>query len=288
MRVRAGDVYLDATFGGGGHTERILKLGGRVVGLDVDQNALENAIKKFSLQSRELGVWVTKEKDLTIYKSNFKDIDQVAKREKIAAFSGIILDLGVSSYQLDTAGRGFSFSKEGKLDMRMDRELQVNASDLLNALNEGELYELFTKLGGESSARSISRNIIRYRLKKKIETTTELAEIIRQNPGRRFYKKGVDQATKAFMALRIAVNDELNNLREVLPKAEKLLKKKGRLAVISFHSLEDRIVKDFFKASSGLEILTSKPLEPMEAELKSNPRSRSARLRVAEKIIGIE
>ncbi len=274
------EVYLDCTFGGGTHSKEILNLGGKVVGLEVDLEAIENAKQSFGLVEKD-GVWVTPEEKLKIYWENFKDLDTVVERSKVEKISGVLFDLGVSSYQLDTAERGFSFSKEGPLDMRLDSRLTVSAKELLEVLNEGELYELFTKLGGEHHARSIARDIVRYRRTQSIETTKDLVRIIGEK------KLGLDKihpATKVFMSLRIAVNDELNNIKQALPKAVRALSIGGRLVVISFHSLEDKIVKDFFKNEQHLKLINEKPIIAALEEQKLNPRSRSAKLRIAEKI----
>lgn len=280
LSVKRNQIYLDTTFGGGGHTQGILELGGNVLALDVDQQALVNATKSHKLVKKN-GVWVTINGRLKIYRSNFRDLDLVAEKEAIKEFAGIIYDLGVSSHMFDAAERGFSFSKPGPIDMRMDQDLTVAASDLLNALNEGELYELFSKLGQEPYARYIARDVVRFRINKPFESTLELANLVRQKY--KHSKRGSDPSTRVFMALRIAVNDELNNLKISLPKASKLLKKGGRLVVISFHSLEDRIVKDFFKNDLSLEILAKKPIVATSKELKMNPRSASAKMRVASK-----
>ncbi len=280
LSVIPGEVYLDATFGGGGHTKGILDFGGKVIALEVDIDAIEEAKKDLNLENRD-GVWVTPSGNLKIYKSNFQKLDLAAKNANISRFSGIIFDLGVSSFMLDTPKRGFSFSKPGPLDMRMDQDLEVKASDLLNALNEGELYELFSKLGEEPYARRIASDVIRYRLNKKFENTEELANLV--NKAHKNNKKAINPSTKVFMALRIAVNDELNVLKEALPKASGLLKKGGRLVVISFHSLEDKIVKEYFKQDQSLVAITDKPITATETELGQNKRSRSAKMRVAQK-----
>jgi 16S rRNA (cytosine1402-N4)-methyltransferase len=284
LSVIPGEVYVDATLGGGGHTEGILQNGGKVIALDVDSAAIDFSSKRLGAR-KEGGVWVTPTGNLTIYQSNFRHLDSVVKEEGVKSVSGILFDLGVSSFMLEAPERGFSFVKEGPLDMRMDQSLQVRAVDLVNALNEGELYELFSKLGEEPHARRFARDIVSHRLNKRIETTRELAEIIDQSLGRVFgIKKEINPSTRVFMALRIAVNDELNNLKEALPKAVALLKRGGRLVIISFHSLEDRIVKEFLKKEATLKILTKKPLIPTQEEIRENPRARSAKMRVAERI----
>lgn len=280
LNILPGETYLDCTLGGGGHTQGILNFTGKVVALDVDEDAIRENRKKFDLLESN-GVWVTKDGNLKIIKTNFQNLDEALERVGEKSVAGVLFDLGVSSFMLETPERGFSFSKPGPLDMRMDQSLSVTAEHLVNGLNEGELYELFTRLGEVSDARRLARAICRSRVEKKIETTQQLAKIV--NPlGKR--KKGeIDPATKVFMALRIVVNDELNSLKEALPKAAAHLKPGGRLVVLSFHSLEDRIVKDFFKSSRDLTTVTEKPITPSEAELKKNRRSRSVKMRVAEK-----
>ncbi|HVA96438.1 MAG TPA: 16S rRNA (cytosine(1402)-N(4))-methyltransferase RsmH [Candidatus Acidoferrales bacterium] len=281
LHIIAGAKYIDGTVGGGGHTNEILKRGGRVLGLDVDEDALEFVKKDLSLRIEDLRIG----EDLVLAKGNFKDIDTIARENGFESVAGILLDLGVSSHHVDTAERGFSFQKEGPLDMRMDKELHVSAGDLVNALTKNELQDLFTKLGEEPFARSIVTHILDARKTKRIETTLELADIIKKAVP--FTKKGINPATKVFQALRIAVNDELNSLIEVLPKAVGLLASGGRLAVISFHSLEDRIVKrsflEFSEKGMGT-IVTKKPIVPTDAEVAANSRSRSSKLRVFEKI----
>jgi 16S rRNA (cytosine1402-N4)-methyltransferase len=273
LQVKPGEKYIDATLGGGGHTSEILKLGGKVLGIDQDQDALDFVRGK-------LGA----DKNLVLAKGNFKDIASLAKDNGFKDLSGILFDLGVSSHHVDEADRGFSFNKDGPLDMRMDRDQKIKASDLIQTLTKGELYELFTKLGEERFSRSIIESIIRARQIKKIETTTELAEIISKAVPYR--QKGINPATRVFQALRIAVNDELNSLAEALPEARDLLGANGRLAVITFHSLEDRIIKHRFKdwAEEGLgTVITKKPIIPSEEEIEINKRSRSSKLRVFER-----
>jgi len=291
LEVLPGKKYIDATMGGGGHGFEILKLGGIVLGIDVDQEAISYIVRRWKVESRR---WNINEDNLILVRGNFRDIDKIARLHDFGKVSGILFDLGVSSYQLETPWRGFSFQREGPLDMRMDPSAssgQATAADLINGLNKGELYELFTKLGEERFARPISNNIIRARRVKKIETTMDLSHIIQEA----CRKKGgkINPATLVFQALRIAVNDELHNLQEALPKAMNLLEKslpagrQGKIAVISFHSLEDRIVKDSFKEFQEQElgtILTKKPVIAGSSEVQSNIRARSAKLRVFEKI----
>jgi 16S rRNA (cytosine1402-N4)-methyltransferase len=277
LEIEPGKKYIDGTIGGGGHTAEILKRGGIVLGIDQDDQALD-FVKAHCEEQMANG-------SLILAKGNFKDIDVIAKEHNFDQVDGILLDIGISSHHVDEAERGFSFQKEGPLDMRMDRDQQVKAGDLINILTKGELYDLFTKLGEERFAHSIAGRIVSARQIKRIETTTELAEIVRRSVP--YSKKGFNPATRVFQALRIAVNDELNVLTESLPKSVQLLSSSGRLAVISFHSLEDRIVKRTFLAlaEEGLgKIITKKPIIPTEEENAINGRARSSKLRVFEKI----
>lgn len=279
LAVKPGKQYIDATLGGGGHTAAILAAGGDVLGIDVDEDALKFVREKEGRKSE-----VESQGRLVLAKGNFKDIAIVAREHGFNQIAGILFDLGVSSYQLDIPEKGFSF-QDGPLDMRMDRSLAVRAWDLVNGLTNKELQELFVKFGEERYARSIAKHIDEYRKTKTIDTTSELATIVRgavpNLPSR------IHPATKVFQALRIAVNDELHVLRDALPKAYSLLGSGGRLAVISFHSLEDRIVKQAFLSfahdGSG-RILTPKPIIATEIEQNENRRSRSAKLRGIEKL----
>ncbi|OGH21797.1 MAG: 16S rRNA (cytosine(1402)-N(4))-methyltransferase [Candidatus Levybacteria bacterium RIFCSPHIGHO2_02_FULL_37_18] len=281
LNVQDNKKYIDATLGGGGHSFEILRRGGSILGIDVDEEALDFVREKLKTQSSNLKT----EGQLRVVKGNFKDVKAIAKENGFENVDGILFDLGVSSHQLDTPRRGFSFGKNSPLDMRMDKNLSVTAKDLVNALRKGELYELFSKLGQEYRARVISESIISARRLEKIETTGQLAEIVKRS------LKGITKthpATRVFQALRIAVNDELNNLREALSSSIGLLGNKGRLVVITFHSLEDGIVKQNFKEfeekGSGT-IIIKKPVEPTPEEVRSNIRSRSAKLRAFEKLM---
>jgi 16S rRNA (cytosine1402-N4)-methyltransferase len=281
LKVRRNGKYIDATLGGGGHSFEILKLGGVVLGIDVDQDAIEYIEKH------------KKPENLTIARGNFRDIDNIAREWSFGppagGVAGIIFDLGVSSHQIDEPERGFSFQAQGPLDMRMDRELGVRALDLIKILTKGELNEIFTKFGEETRAWAISDAIVRARSVKPIETTGDLTNVVEEGLRRKGLNYGdnrAGQSKKVFQALRIAVNDELGAISEALPKALKLLEKNGRLCVISFHSLEDRIVKrkflDFEQRGLG-KIITKKPIVPAEKEIEENVRSRSAKLRIFEK-----
>lgn len=281
LQVKKGEKYIDATLGGGGHTERILRLGGRVLGIDVDQEALDFVKKKleFRIQNAEL----------ILAKGNFREIDKIAHLNSFNKVGGIVFDLGISSYQIDNPKRGFSFLKGGPLDMRMDESLGVKASDLINILPKGELYEIFTKLGEERRALAISNSIVSARRIAPIQTTGDLLSVISKAYGIKGELTDFTRANigkRVFQALRIAVNDELESIKEALPKSLELLQKEGRVAVISFHSLEDRIVKqnfvDFEKRNMG-KIITKKPIVAGEEEMNANPRSRSAKLRIFER-----
>ncbi len=284
LKIKKNGKYIDGTIGGAGHSEAILKLGGNILGIDYDPEALNYAREHLSAacpfpdESRELDAsW-------RLVRGNFKNLSKIAKDNDFQAVDGILLDLGVSSHQLETPERGFSFNSDAPLDMRMDPELKVSAQDLINVLNKGELEKLFQKFAQEKRSRQLAEAIVDARSVSPIKTGCQLAEIILKVK----HKKGkINPATQIFQALRIAVNDEINNLKEVLPAALKILKSGGRLAVISFHSGEDRIVKQFFKdqEEKGLiKKIFKKPLSPNFEEIKANPRSRSAKLRVAEKI----
>ncbi len=278
LNIQKNKKYIDATIGGGGHSFEILRLGGIVLGIDCDKDAIDYIGENWKLKSKEFGI---PEKNLILAKGNFRDLDKIAHLNNFDKVSGIIFDLGVSSHQLGIAQRGFSFQKEGPLDMRMDQDLSLTAKDFIYALTKGELYELFSKLGEESNARKFSDLIVRARGVKPIETTRDLAMIFEKIPSRRVW--GINKATKIFQALRIAVNDELNALKETLPKAVNILEDKGKILAISFHSLEDRIVKrafiEFEKNNMG-KIITKKPITPTKKEIGINRRSRSAKLRI--------
>ena len=271
LDIQKNKKYIDATLGGGGHAEEIIKRGGYVLGIDTDQDAIDF-------------VSALKNPKLRLTKGNFKDIEAIAKLNNFENVSGIIFDLGVSSHQVNEAERGFSFQKTGPFDMRMDKNLKIQAKDLINSLTKNELYELLTKLGEEERyAHAIANGIIKARRIMPIETTKQVAEIINHS----VRGQNIDTMARVFQAFRIAINDELNNLKIALPQALNLLDKKGKVTVISFHSLEDRIVKNQFinwaEEKKGI-ILTKKPIRPSEEEIKNNKRSRSAKLRIAERL----
>jgi 16S rRNA (cytosine1402-N4)-methyltransferase len=273
LAVRAGGHYIDGTIGGGGHSEALLAAGaGAVLGIDRDPAALQAVRQRLSAEAPRL----------TLAHGNFKDIGSLARQHGFVDVAGILLDIGVSSHQLDTADRGFSFAVEAPLDMRMDPTTGETAADLVNHLGEADLADLIFRYGEERASRRIARWIVDRRRTRPLRTTTELADLVQQALGGR--RGRIHPATRTFQALRIAVNDELEALETALPQAVDLLAPSGRLAVITFHSLEDRIVKQFMRNHPALAVITRKPVVASEPELTSNPRSRSAKLRVAERI----
>ncbi len=283
--------YFDGTIGFGGHANELLKrLSERslLIGSDKDKSAFDFCKKRFSGDKR-----------VRLYHSSFVNINLIAKIEFIEGFHGIYADLGVSSFQLDEATAGFSFSKDVPLDLRMNRSEGKTAAEILNELDENEIADIIYKFGEEKKARKIAKLIVEKRKTKKIETTFDLRNLVEKAVPRKYLTKSL---SRVFQALRIYVNNELDDLREFLSKAVDLLNPGGRLTVISFHSLEDRIVKEIFKYEEldcicppespvctcnkkpRLKILTKKPILPNEEEIKRNPRARSAKLRVAEKL----
>lgn len=293
--------FIDCTLGGGGHALEILRrVGpkGKVLGIDLDGEAIE------VVKSEAAGLKDEKlEDNLILVQDNFKNLSDIYKNN-FSKFKvqGIVLDLGVSSRQLDEPNRGFSFQAEGPLDMNFDRDSKFKAFEIINRWPEKQLENIFRKYGEEIFSRRIARAIIEAREKELIDTTKKLADIVKKNVPPKFSFKKIHPATRIFQALRIAVNDELENLVSVLPQILEILEEGGRVAIISFHSLEDRIVKQFFAKESRscvcppsfpickckgypkLKILARKPIVAGEKELKSNPRSRSAKLRIAERV----
>jgi len=273
LKITPDEAYLDCTLGSAGHAVEILKKGGKLFGLDIDPAALKRAKARLEKIPNVF---------FRLKKQNFSQLNQAVQSWGLTSVAGILLDLGLSSEQLADTARGFSFLTAAPLDMRADPDLKVTAADLVNGLTKKELNELFKKLGQEQYSLAIADGIVRARRQNRINSTLELVDIVNRAVGRRRGK--IHPATKVFQALRMAVNDELNNLKTCLPQAVKLLKPKGRLVVITFHSLEDRIIKHFIKNNQKLENLTKKPIRPTETEIKNNPRARSAKLRIAEKI----
>lgn len=287
LNIQKGTWYIDCNLGGGGHTEKILNAGGKVLGIDLDYDAIKEVAKNHNLTINLVADRFQAISDnLIICQANFSVIKEISSLFLKQKPSGILFDLGLSSNQLETASKGFSFNSNAPLDMRMNRSQKLMATDLVNGLYEGELIKLFSEYGEEQFAKPIARKIIEYRSKDKIDTTEKLVQIIlsvkKKDPS-----KKIHSATKVFQALRIAVNDELHSLEKALPEALDILAPYGRLVIISFHSLEDRIVKTFMRTEEekcSSIILTHKPLEPTEEEIIDNPRSRSAKLRSLEKI----
>jgi len=279
LNPRPGQVVVDGTLGSGGHAKEIMQyLGpqGRLIGLDQDPEALERA-------KRTLEHFTNVE----FLQANFSELEAVLKRLNLNRIDAVLLDVGLSSEQLGTADRGFSFLKEGSLDMRMDPRSLVTARDLVNDLSQGELETLFRESGEERWSKRIAAAVSRERQKKPIETTRQLTEIIEKSVPRPARFGPRHPAMRVFQALRIRVNRELAALEETLPQAFRALKRGGRLAVISFHSLEDRIVKQTFREwlkRGEARVLTPKPVRATEEEMRRNPRSRSAKLRVVERI----
>lgn len=273
---KAGKVIIDATAGAGGHTEEFLRRGAQVLAIDRDPEAIKYLKKSYGSQ-------VINHK-LVLAQGNFANIGEIAQKKGFSRVDGILFDLGISSDQLADAKRGFAFAKVGPLDMRMDPNLEVTAYDLVNNFDERRLYEIFSTYGQEKFSRAIARAICRARQIAPINSTQRLANIIREVYGKKNIRTKLDCATKSFLALRIVVNSELINLENALPQTIEILKKGGRLAIVSFHSLEDGLVKRFFKQEKQLLVLTKKPVTPGASEILKNPRSRSAKLRVAEKI----
>lgn len=284
--------YVDCTVGGGGHLRHLmsrLKAGALVIGLDKDSEVLERTGKTLPNDQ------------LLLVQSDFRNLQSVLQEHGIDAVDGIMMDLGVSSFQLDEAERGFSFHEDAALDMRMNREQAFSAMDLVNTWEEESIAGILYRYGEERYSRRIARAIVEARKQRTIETTLQLVEIIRGSVPAR-YSRETHPARRSFQAIRIAVNGELDALMETLPQAVDVLKPGGRLCIITFHSLEDRIVKQFFQEQARecicppgmpvctcnhqarLKLITRKPIVSGPAELENNPRARSAKLRVAERI----
>jgi len=277
LKCEPGHTYVDATLGGGGHASEILKRSGpdgMLIGMEWDEEALSEARKTLlSFGDR-----------VKLFRENFVHLPDLMKPESA---DGILLDLGLSSIQLEKGERGFSFRGEGPLDIRMDQRMDGSAADLVNNLSLEELESILSQYGEERWAKRIVRAIVQEREREPIRTTEALRKIVHRAIPRRFQSRRIDPATRTFQALRIRVNEELENLQKILETGWKILKKGGRMCVISFHSLEDRMVKETFRAlekQGKMVILTKKPVTPSEEEQKRNPRSRSAKLRCAERI----
>jgi 16S rRNA (cytosine1402-N4)-methyltransferase len=293
LQPEPGKRFIDGTLGGGGHALALIERsqpGGSLLGIDADPSAIAAARTRF----KEAGIAA---RAYTLHHGNAADLADIAAAHGLAAVDGVLFDLGVSSHQLDTAERGFSFSSDGPLDMRLDPTQGPTAADLVAELSEEELATVIYRYGEERASRRIARYIVERRERQPFIRTADLAAVIARAAGRGGRER-IHPATRSFQALRIAVNAELEHLEQMLPQAVELLKPGGRLAVISFHSLEDRIVKLFFRAESGyggneaseqpvrLRIVTKKPIEADGAAVATNARARSAKLRVAERVEG--
>lgn len=298
LQVKTGDFCLDGTLGAMGYSLELLKAvgkEGKVLSLDLDEKAINRALKIKNEKNLD---------NLIIEHSNFKDIKEVVEKHFSLQqkFNCIVADLGLSSDQLYDQERTFSFKSEADLDMAFSEREAISTKDIVNRYSQSDLERILKDYGEERFARAISKNIVKNRKEKTIKTGKDLQEIVAQAVPKKFWPRLVNVATKTFQALRIATNQELQNLEEFLPQAIELLKPQGRLAIVSFHSLEDRIVKHYFKQEARdcicpgeapicvcehqakVKIIHTKGLVPSEEEIEENPRARSARLRVVEKI----
>jgi 16S rRNA (cytosine1402-N4)-methyltransferase len=289
LKPKAGVLIVDATCGGGGHTEALLESGADVLALDQDPDAVRHVTERLAHLGRRI----------IVRQANFRHADSVLDELGIRTVGGVLLDLGISSRQLENAERGFSFIRNGPLDMRMDPRTSLTATTIVNDYSEEELTRLFRELGEEPAARRVATKIVKMRKTSPFRETLPLARTIEKLVGRHGRQH---PATQVFQALRMEVNDELGALEQGLRVLTARLERGGRIAVITFHSLEDRIVKNFFRDHSkewldrpewpeprrnpdyDLALVTPKPVEPSEEEQRANPRSRSAKLRVAERI----
>jgi 16S rRNA (cytosine1402-N4)-methyltransferase len=296
LNIKRDGIYLDGTLGGAGHSLEILKKldKGILVGIDQDDTALEVSGERLRKAKGNA--------ELVLIKGNFRNMAELLKNNGVEGVDGILLDIGVSSHQLDEADRGFSYQQDAPLDMKMDRTKKLDAATIVNTYDERAIKDIIREYGEENWAARIASFIVKVRVENKIETTGQLVEIIKAAIPAQARREGPHPAKRTFQALRIAVNDELGALREALGSAIEILKPEGRLSVITFHSLEDRIVKNEFQAREKpctcppsfpvcvcnrkpeLKVLTRKPILPSEEELAGNPRSRSAKLRTAQKI----
>ncbi len=271
--------YIDCTIGQGGHSSAILEKNGpegKILGIDWDKDNVDYLKKEVSKIFK---------KRLILVNDNFINLREITKRENFSRAAGILFDLGMSSEHLEESGRGFSFLKNEPLDMRYNLQNPLTAEKIVNYWSASEIERILGELGEEKFASNIAEEIVKERKIKPIENTLQLVRIIQKAVPKKYQYSRIHFATRTFQALRIAVNDELNNIKKVLPQALEILNSNGRLVVISFHSLEDRIIKYFFKENQNfLKILTKKPVEASEKEIRINPRSRSGKLRAAEKI----
>lgn len=293
LNIKADGYYVDGTLGGGGHALEVVKRleSGKLIGIDRDSDAIKAATQRLNDHIN----------NVIIIRDNYVNIENILKRENIGKVDGIYIDLGVSSYQLDTAERGFTYRFDAPLDMRMDDRNELKASDIVNDYSESELFHIIRDYGEDRFAKNIAKHIVEYRSKKRIETTFELVDIIKASIPMKIQVTGGHPAKRTFQAIRIELNKELEVLTDSLDVMINLLKPGGRLSVITFHSLEDRIVKQAFKKAespcvcpkkfpvcvcgnkSKGRVITRKAILPSEEELEENSRSKSAKLRVFEK-----
>lgn len=296
LNMRSDGTYLDGTLGGAGHSLEILKKldKGTLIGIDQDDFAIEIAGERLRKVQSSASV--------VLIKGNFRDMAQLLRQNGIDGVDGILLDIGVSSHQLDEAERGFSYKQDVPLDMRMDRSREIDAATIVNTYSEKEINDIIRQYGEENWAARIASFIVKARETEKIETTGHLVDIIKAAIPANARREGPHPAKRTFQALRIAVNDELGALKDAIDSAVEILNPEGRLSIITFHSLEDRIVKTEFNKREKpctcppsfpvcvcgkqpeLKVLTRKPILPSEEELEQNPRSRSAKLRTARRI----
>lgn len=296
LNIDKDGIYIDGTLGGAGHSTEIIKRldNGTLIGIDQDAAAIEASGKRLKEVQGNAG--------LILIRGNFRDMAELVRRHGIEKADGILLDIGVSSHQLDEAERGFSYQKDAPLDMRMDRSRSLDAATIVNTYKEKEIRDIIREYGEENWAARIASFIVRARSEGRIETTGQLADIIKAAIPAQARREGPHPAKRTFQALRIAVNDELNALREAVDSAVSILKPGGRLSIITFHSLEDRIVKNEFQRREKpcvcppsfpvcvcgkkpeLRVLTRKPVLPSPREIGQNPRARSAKLRTAMKL----
>jgi len=276
--------FIDCTIGEGGHSLTILEKispEGKILGIDWNLEAIE----KLKIKIENLGF----KKNLILVCDNFANLEEIVEKNKFWPVNGILFDLGMSSWEIEESGKGFTFKKDEPLIMSYSHNVNsatgLTAMEIINNWQEEDIEKILKEYGEEKFGRSIAREIVRARKIKPIKTTFQLVEIIKKATPAWYHYKKIHPATKTFQALRIAVNDELNNLKKALPQTLKILKNGGRIVIISFHSLEDKIVKIFFKekARQGrIKILTKKPVIPQKIEIKNNPRARSAKLRAVE------
>jgi 16S rRNA (cytosine1402-N4)-methyltransferase len=275
LNPRPGAVLVDGTLGGGGHARALAqRVGphGRIIGVDVDPRAFEAADTNLA------GLPVS------LIRANFRDLPEILSELEIPSVDGVLLDLGMSSDQLADPERGFSFASDGPLDLRFDPTSGEPAGRLVNRMSEAHLADLIHRYGEDRYSRRIARQIVRHRRQESIETAAQLAAVVRRAVPKSRTRHQIDPATRTFQALRIAVNDELKSLEIALRRIPECLSPKGRFAVISFHSLEDRRVKEAFRGDKRYEVLTRKPIRASAEEFERNPRARSARLRVAQRV----